>query len=79
VLAADLLVEAGEDLLQALNLPLRLVAMGQEGLLQLGGRGRLGHSGQRLQQLLLGVVGVTQFVDERVVKGSSFRHGLCSL
>jgi hypothetical protein len=79
VLAPDLLVEAGEHLLELGDLALRLVAVGQKGLLQLRRTGRLGQLGQGLQQLLLGVVGVAQLVDECVVQGSSFSHDACSL
>ena len=46
-----------------------------EGLPQLGRGGRLGELGQRLGELALGVVGVAEFVEERVVQRAGFSHG----
>ena len=55
---------------EALDLPCGLLEMRLEGLPQLRRAGRLGQLRQRLDQLLLGVVGVAQLVDECVVQGS---------
>ena len=59
---------------QAFDLTLRFGEVRFEGLAQRGRRRRFGELGERLRQLLLGVVGVPQLVDECVVERARFGH-----
>jgi hypothetical protein len=67
VLAPDLLAEEAEGLFEAGGLFARLFEVRRERGLEIGRARRLDHLGQRLDDLLLGVIGVTQFVEESVV------------
>jgi hypothetical protein len=74
VLAAYLFAEALKDLFQPFNLTLGLLEMALERLTQLGVGRRFRQLGQRLRQLLLGVVRVPQFVNECVMERACFSH-----
>jgi hypothetical protein len=58
-----------EDLFEALHMPLRLVKVRQKALLQLRIGRLICHFGQRLGELLLGIVDVLQLMHEQVVDG----------
>ena len=75
VLALDLFVEAGKHALEALDLTARLLEMSLERRAQLGRGCRLRELRQRLYQLFLRVVGVTQFIHESIVQCSGLSHG----
>jgi hypothetical protein len=66
-LAARARVELVEHLLEALDLAPGFLAVMLEGLAQLVGLGRLGHFGERLHQLLLGVIDVPELVDQQIL------------
>lgn len=68
-LAAHLLVEAGEDLLEALDMALGLLEMGLEGVFEWRRCRGLRELGERLGQLTFRVVGVAQLIDKGVVQG----------
>ena len=74
MLAAYSFFEIFEHLLQALDLSLGLLEMRFEGFPELRRSCRLGELRQRFGELPLGIVGVAQFVDERIVQGSGFSH-----
>jgi hypothetical protein len=67
VLAPHFLVDARKHLIQALDLPACFLEMRFERRPQLRRACRLRHLGQRFRELLLGVIGVTEFVDECIV------------
>ena len=75
VLAAHFLVEALEHLLEPLDVSARLLEMRLERRAQIRRRGRLRQLRQRLGQLFLGIVGVAQFVEKRIVQGSASAIG----
>ena len=75
VLALHLLVEAGKHLLQAADLATRFLEMRLECVAQFLRCGSLRQLGQGLRQLLLGVIGITKFIQECVVQSSSSCHG----
>ena len=68
MLAPDPLVKAREHLFETIDVAFRLFEVRFECRPELRGAGRFGQLWQRLRQLLLGIVGVTQFIDERVVQ-----------
>ena len=75
VLAAHLLVEAREHLLQALDLPLGFLEVRSRTPSRSGAaRRRLGQFRQRLGELPLGVVRVAELVDECVVQRACVSH-----
>ena len=68
-----------EDLLQSLDVSLRLLEVRFEGVPQVGiGRG-FGQLGQRFRQLFLRVVAIAQFVEKGIVECSCVSHGRFSL
>ena len=63
-----LLVQEGEDVVQALDLLFGLRSMSFERLPQLRGLSCLSHLGQRLENLVLGEVDILQGVKEETLK-----------
>ncbi len=72
--AARLLFDAFEDLLEPLDVSKRFLEMGFERRAQFGRVRRLGELRQGFRELFFRVVGIAQFVDERIVQGSGFSH-----
>src|SRR4030095_7202038 len=69
------LVQALKHLLEAVDVPTRLLEVSFERRPQFRGRRGLCHLGQRLGQLFLRIVGVTQFIEKRIVQCAGLSHG----
>jgi hypothetical protein len=74
VLAAGLLVQRAEDVFEARDLPFGLDQVRFERGPEVGRARRFRHLLQRLDQLLLSIVSVAQFIYECIVQRTGFGH-----